>query len=151
MDIICANKHCSKKFEWRGGSVHFGRAKNHYCSRGCQNITHGLAGTPRYKILDGCKKRAKESGVRCTLTISDIPEIPKICPILGIRIIANSVAGPLDSSPSLDRLVPALGYVPGNVRIISNRANRIRSDATAIELKLIARDASKIEKRYENV
>lgn len=37
----------------------------------------------------------------------------------------------------LDRLVPSKGYVKGNVRWISRRANRIKSDATIDELKKI--------------
>ena len=36
--------------------------------------------------------------------------------------------------PSLDRVDPAKGYVRGNVRYISARANRIKYDATAEEL-----------------
>lgn len=96
-------------------------------------------------MWENAKKRAKENGVRFTLTLDDMPEIPEICPVLGIPIVPNTVAGPLDSSPSLDRIVRAQGYVPGNVRIISNRANRLRSDATADELRLVAEDAARIE------
>lgn len=43
-----------------------------------------------------------------------------------------------DASPSLDKIIPSLGYVPGNVLVISWRANRIKCDATANELMLIA-------------
>jgi hypothetical protein len=65
------------------------------------------------------------------------------CPILGIplewsRCRGNgklSVAG----SPSLDRIDPTKGYVKGNVWIISHRANRIKSDATHEELKLVTK------------
>lgn len=42
-----------------------------------------------------------------------------------------------DRKPSLDRVVPSLGYVKGNVRVISFRANRIKSDATADELRAV--------------
>lgn len=75
----------------------------------------------------------------------DIPPVPEVCPVLGIKIQGNVVAGPLDSSPSIDRLIPHLGYIPGNVRIISNRANRLRSDGTARELKLVAADCAALE------
>ena len=37
-------------------------------------------------------------------------------------------------SPSLDRIDPAKGYVKGNIRYISARANRIKYDASAEEL-----------------
>jgi hypothetical protein len=42
-----------------------------------------------------------------------------------------------DNQPSLDRVIPALGYVPGNVRVISFRANRLKQDATAEEVAAI--------------
>lgn len=145
MDIICANPLCKKLFVFAEGPAHFARSKVHYCSRSCQNTIHGLAGSLQHKIWERAKKRAKQNGTLFNLTIFDIPDVPTHCPVLGIEIAPNTKAGPLDSSPSLDRMVRELGYVPGNVRIVSNRANRIRSDATASELRLIAEDAVKLE------
>jgi hypothetical protein len=151
MEVICANASCSKPFIWKGGKVHFARSSVHHCSRKCQNTTHGLAGTPRHKIWEGAKKRAKENDVVFTLALDDIPQIPTRCPVLGIEIRANTKAGPLDSSPSIDRITASLGYVPGNVRIISNRANRLRSDATSHELRLLAADCAKLEAQNAKV
>ncbi len=65
--------------------------------------------------------------------------IPTHCPILGIPIFqmtGNKGGGA--NSPSLDRIEPELGYVPGNTIVISNRANRLKSDATIDELRAIA-------------
>ena len=101
-------------------------------------------------IWAGARKRSKENGVIFDLALQDIPEIPTHCPVLGIRIVANTIAGPLDSSPSLDRIDRSLGYVKGNIRIISNRANRLRSDGTAEELERIAKDAKRIARRRIN-
>lgn len=42
-----------------------------------------------------------------------------------------------DNSPSIDRLVPHKGYVKGNVRVVSNRANRFKQDCTLEEMELI--------------
>ncbi len=42
------------------------------------------------------------------------------------------------NSPSFDRIIPTRGYTKGNVIIISNRANRIKSDATVEELERVA-------------
>jgi hypothetical protein len=43
----------------------------------------------------------------------------------------HSYSGSLDNdSAALDRIVPALGYVPGNVWWISTLANNVKSDAT---------------------
>jgi hypothetical protein len=148
VEIVCSNSLCGKSFVYRAGRAHFARSDRHCCSRACQNTTHGLAGTLRHRIWEQTKKRAKENGVVFTLSVYDMPEVPARCPVLGIEIKANTVAGPLDSSPSIDRIVASAGYVPGNVRIISNRANRLRSDASAAELLLIATDAARLEREH---
>jgi hypothetical protein len=61
---------------------------------------------------------------------------PKVCPVLNIPLIKGDASR--DRSPSVDRLKPELGYTPENCRIISNRANRIKNDATVQELRMIA-------------
>lgn len=38
----------------------------------------------------------------------------------------------------MDRVIPELGYVKGNVEIISYRANRLKNDATYHELRAIS-------------
>ena len=48
--------------------------------------------------------------------------------------------------PSLDRIIPELGYVKGNVVFISMRANSIKQDATEQELYLVADWLYKIKK-----
>ena len=59
--------------------------------------------------------------------------IPEICPILKIPIQrGDNKVGP--NSPSLDRIRPELGYVKGNIQVISYKANTMKSDATLIEL-----------------
>lgn len=40
-------------------------------------------------------------------------------------------------SPTVDRLRPELGYVAGNINIISSKANRIKNNATLEELKAL--------------
>lgn len=80
--------------------------------------------------------RAKSKGIPFTIEVSDII-IPEYCPVLGIKLKARD--GKLcDSSPSLDRIIPALGYVKGNVIVISNKANRIKSNATPEEIRRVA-------------
>lgn len=42
-----------------------------------------------------------------------------------------------ECSPSLDRVNIDKGYIKGNIAVISNRANRIKSDATIEEIKAL--------------
>jgi hypothetical protein len=81
-------------------------------------------------------QRAKKRGIPCTITTNDII-IPEFCPVLGIKLeLGKGKNKP--GSPSLDRIKPELGYVPGNVAVISNRANILKGDGTAEEHRKIA-------------
>lgn len=63
---------------------------------------------------------------------------PTHCPILGIELDYEQIEGRTrDNSVSFDRINPNLGYIPGNVQILSWRANRIKNDGTAEEHLLI--------------
>jgi hypothetical protein len=90
---------------------------------------------PRH-LLQRAKVRAKRMGLPFDLTRHDL-SIPAVCPVLGIQISLQAEAFH-PNSPSVDRLIPTLGYVRSNVRVISNRANLLKSNATAAELRLIA-------------
>lgn len=88
------------------------------------------------RILYYTRFRAEKKGIPFNLTIKDI-HLPELCPVLGIRLQIGG--GPQqDSSPSIDRIIPKLGYVRGNVVVISHRANRLKGDATYTELERIA-------------
>ena len=144
-ELTCANKLCKKLFIFKESESNFKKRELHYCCRGCQSVTHGKTGTPEHKIWERAKRRAKKDGTIFNLTIHDIPNIPTHCSILGIQIKANDKAGPLDTSPSIDRIVPELGYVKENIRIVSNRANRLRNDSTLEELRLLVKDAENLK------
>lgn len=90
---------------------------------------------PAKPMVDGARARAKRLGLPFDLDWRQI-EIPKVCPVLGIEIIQGQ-KGFCDHSPSLDRLIPSLGYVASNVRVISYRANAIKRDATVDELRAL--------------
>ena len=88
------------------------------------------------KMVRAAKTRAAIAKVPFSLTADDIV-IPHVCPALGIPLIVGQEQA-TDNSPSLDRVLPLLGYVAGNVIVISNRANRIKNNATIPELRAIA-------------
>lgn len=92
---------------------------------------------PAVYLLRVARKRASERGLPFNLTIEDVV-VPIVCPVIGIPlVVGDERCGP--ASPTLDRVIPALGYVRGNVVVISHRANTIKSDATLSELLAVAR------------
>lgn len=88
------------------------------------------------RMLSDAKVRARKKGLQFNIELADIV-VPSHCPYLDIALITDNDCK-RDSSPTLDRIVPALGYVKGNVEVISERANRIKNDGTPEELLKIA-------------
>lgn len=85
--------------------------------------------SPEQKMLQRCKTRAQSKGLEFNLTIDDFV-IPNMCPVLLVKFNTSN-----DYTPSVDRINPQKGYVKGNVQIMSNKANRMKSDATLQELR----------------
>lgn len=88
---------------------------------------------PEKYLFQNARSRAKRAGAPFSITADDV-HIPNTCPLLGIPIVAGK-GTTIASSPSLDRIDPQLGYVPGNVWVISHRANGIKHDATLSEAR----------------
>ena len=95
-------------------------------------------------LLKKARMRARVNGLEFSITEADI-KIPYECPVFKIAIVLDSHTGAVvDGSPSIDRIDSSLGYVKGNVRVISHRANVLKNNATLEELKLLVRDAKRI-------
>ena len=93
---------------------------------------------PRHFILLSARSRAKRRNIPFTINLNDIV-IPTHCPYLGIELVVREKEN-REESPSLDRINPELGYVPGNVEVISKRANALKNGATlAFNIKVVAR------------
>lgn len=95
-------------------------------------IWHRKESSHRKRMLYNAKKTATKQNLPFNLELEDII-IPKFCPVLGIEIRFDNEFGDRDSSPSIDRIIPKLGYIKGNVKVISDRANRIKNDGTIEE------------------
>jgi hypothetical protein len=85
--------------------------------------------------LYNSRKSAKERGLEFSITFFDFPELPMHCPVLGIKL--DYFGGDGSNNASIDRIDSTKGYVPGNVHIISWRANMLKSNATVNELKKV--------------
>lgn len=84
-------------------------------------------------------KRAQclAKGLLFNLTLDDLWPIPEVCPALGIPMSLD--AEHHDHSVSIDRIDPLKGYTSDNVVLVSQRANRIKNDASVDELERLAR------------
>jgi hypothetical protein len=82
------------------------------------------------------KSFAKKNSLPFNLDLSDIV-VPEFCPVFDSVRLNKTRTKTGDDSPSLDRLVPKLGYVKGNINVISYRANRIKNDASLQDLSKV--------------
>lgn len=107
-----------------------------YREKNKNNNRHRLS-----RLLQQARVRAKKFEVDCDLTLDELiaifPEDGK-CPVLGLDLKwgCNGKANRW-CSPSLDRVDPKGNYTKSNIRIISWRANKIKSDCTVNEIELI--------------
>lgn len=96
------------------------------------------------RLLSIAKYRAKKKRLPFNIEAEDIP-IPSRCPILGIPL---ATGGSQQSSPTVDRIIPELGYTKGNVIVISGLANSIKASGTPIEILKVATFYLKLAKDY---
>jgi hypothetical protein len=90
------------------------------------------------RLYAEARRRAKKRGLGFDITVEDV-DIPTHCPILGLRLeVATGQKTGAAYSPSLDRIHNEYGYIKGNVQVISYRANTLKNNATAEELRKIA-------------
>lgn len=86
-----------------------------------------------YLFLE-CRTRAKRKGIVFDLLPEDIV-VPERCPVFGFLMAPKALTDRnRDYSPSVDRMDCRLGYVRGNIQVISYLANRMKSNATPDQL-----------------
>jgi hypothetical protein len=90
--------------------------------------------SPEAKLHGYARKRAKGKNREFDIEVEDVV-IPEICPVLKIPMI----------KPSIDRIDSSKGYIKGNIRVISYRANQLKSNGTLEEMKLVVEDFERIE------
>ena len=90
---------------------------------------------PIPNMLQMAKHRAKVSGLEFCLTPGDVV-IPAVCPVFSVPLVVGASKSNR-YSPTIDRIDNSKGYVPGNIVVVSFRANTIKSDATLAELRQV--------------
>jgi hypothetical protein len=106
----------------------------------------------RLKVLFYQARQRSKSGRRrsvasreFTITIEDIPPMGTHCPVLG-HPFPPPGSGRHPYTPSIDRIDSTKGYIPGNVWVISWRANILKSDGTLEEHEMLVEALRKIMK-----
>lgn len=93
---------------------------------------------PGKYLYKHARERAAKEGIPFTIQREDIV-CPQVCPLLEIPLFVGAKVL-CDNSPTLDRKIPSSGYVPGNIRVISYKANRIKNNASYQEFETIYRN-----------
>jgi hypothetical protein len=129
----------------RHGHIAERRTSNYQCIQ-CAKEIHYVTDRDNYRYgntllrqFNTRKQQAKNKGIPFTVTYEEI-EKPEYCPVFGIKLNYgwSGVGGPSDhTKASFDKVIPALGYVPGNVFIISWRANKLKNNMSIEELEQI--------------
>lgn len=91
-------------------------------------------------LFQKAKFRAKQENLPFNITTKYLETLPsEFCPILSLKL-GWCQLNPLAKThcPSLDKIVPELGYVEGNVHWISFKANAMKQNATFQELHQFA-------------
>lgn len=123
------------------------RKKNHlYVIRKARKYKRD---NPLKKAYSRIKYGSKIRKLKFNITLKDFMNlpVPTHCPVLGMKL--NFYGGRLRrtkknlcpaNSYSVDRIDPNRGYVKGNIRWISLRANKLRNNASKKEIELILKD-----------
>ena len=83
------------------------------------------------------KERANKQELPFSITVNDV-ETPSSCPVFGIKLCyTNSITKA--NSPSLDRIIPILGYTKENIVTISHRANTLKSNGSLENFKCLVK------------
>jgi len=130
-----------EKFYTTGVPCRNGHVGPRYTNGGeCYECALAIQRDPKrraYTLWWGAQDRAKKLELSCNVTREYIESIwPKddCCPILHQPFVypdgKPKRRGALPLTPSIDRIKPELGYVEGNVAVISHCANTLKGNCT---------------------
>ncbi len=141
--IICGNESLRKSRA--GKNEHLNKQARGYYRKARVRRRKERKDYPEREMVIKSRGRAKKKKVPHDIKAGDII-IPKKCPICGA--ILRTHAGRIGkNNKSLDRIIPKLGYVKGNIIVICRRCNMIKNDATPDEILRIGNFYKNLEKR----
>jgi len=144
---VCKAKGCTSLNHAKGYcSLHHTRLKRYgdVNNAGLHRFSWDDNSWEEFRMFHLAKSRSKKFDVPFSLCPEDL-HIPSVCPVLGIPLFHGTDKKQCDNSPSLDRIKPPLGYVKGNIMIMSNLANRIKTNATTEQIIKVGEFMRKID------
>lgn len=134
-DHICTPCYAERQRAWRAAHAESERARNRdYRKNNPEKVKQArgsryarLEATPEGRekvrarsLLKEARKRARDAGVPCTITLSWVEQrlARGVCGVTGLPLIFGASGGACPQSPSLDKLVPELGYTPSNTVLV---------------------------------
>lgn len=105
---------------------------------------HSPRARPDAALVKGLQYSAEVQNLPFGLTPNDVVT-PATWPLPSYRMVVGRTRSAM--SPSIDRIQPHLGYVPGRVRVVSDRAKRSKGTEDQPQLQLRATRAN--GKKYE--
>jgi hypothetical protein len=85
--------------------------------------------------VNRAKKRSITKKIPFSIDVDYVLSItPDVCPVFGTTFVFTGGGRDAMKNASLDKIKPELGYVVGNIAVISARANVIKNDATPEEI-----------------
>lgn len=92
------------------------------------------------QLLNAAKNRSKAKNLAFDIDLDYLESIATSeCPIFKtVFSWGRDKKGRTKNSPSLDRIIPELGYIKGNLVFISDLANMIKQNVTEVELYAVA-------------
>lgn len=137
---VCKKCVAIAKKEWRQDTGRYKKGPHQLISFEERCATDSIL--RRAMILrQGILKRSKEKNLPCDLEILTVSYFNQIlrsnsfCKCCGIELDCSFKDQVNDRSPTVDKIVPTLGYVISNIAIICWKCNVIKKDATLLELK----------------
>lgn len=95
--------------------------------------------------INQCKSRAAKEELPFDLDLEYVKSIyTDVCPYLGIKMKLVATSGNSMDAISIDKIIPALGYVKGNIQIISYKANVMKQDVDLNTLRTFAKSVLRI-------
>ena len=99
---------------------------------------------PTKYLWERAKRRSKQLNIPFDIELGDII-IPDRCFVFGFPI--QVMSDDQDCSATVDRIINHLGYVKGNIVVVSWLANQLKRDASLLELRLLAKFYKRFERR----